>query len=284
VPELPETETIARDLAAVVSGRTISALQVPRGDVLRGASAETLPALLRGARVVGVRRRAKSIVLDLTGAPVARADAATPGAAAHLVVTPRFTGALLLGDAPDDAYTCLTLSLDDGTVLRYRDVRRLGTVAWQDAAAHAAWDAALGPEPLDPALTPAAFADILRGSRRAVKTILMDQRRLAGIGNIYATEALWEAGLRPSRPGARVTRAEGARVFAALRRMLPEAIALRGTTFRDYQDARGGRGGYAARLQVYGRAGQPCPRCGAALQSTHALEGRRTVHCPDCQR
>lgn len=282
MPELPETETIARDLAAVVTGRTIAALQVPRGDVLRGARAETLPALLRGARVAGVRRRAKSIVLDLIVA--ARDDGAGAGADAHLVVTPRFTGALLLGDAPDDAYTCLTLSLDDGTILRYRDVRRLGTVAWQDAAAHAAWDAALGPEPLDPALTPAAFADIVRGSRRAVKTILMDQRRLAGIGNIYATEALWEAGLRPSRPGARVTRAEGARVFAALRRMLPEAIALRGTTFRDYQDARGGRGGYASRLQVYGRAGQPCPRCGAALQSTHALEGRRTVHCPACQR
>lgn len=273
MPELPETETIARDLDGALRGAVVRSVHVVRGDVLRGASARALARRIAGAAIVGVSRRAKSIVLDL-------------GAAGWLVVTPRFTGALLVDASPADPYTCLRLGLADGRSLAYRDVRRLGTVALLDDAALAAWDAALGPEPLDPALTPERFSGILRGSRQAVKKVLMDQRRLAGVGNIYANEACWLAGIRPQRTARALTREEGARVLDALRAVLRESIGLRGTTFRDYRDAFGGRGGYAARLRAYGRAGAPCARCGTPLVASHAVDGRQTVWCPErtCQR
>jgi formamidopyrimidine-DNA glycosylase len=117
-----------------------------------------------------------------------------------------------------------------------------------------------------------------------VKTLLMDQRRIAGVGNIYANEALWRAGVRPTRRGTGLTHAQTDAILLALRAVLTESIAVRGTTFRDFRDAYGARGGFAAHLAVYGRAGAPCRRCGTALRATHALEGRQTVWCPRCQR
>jgi len=267
VPELPETETIARDLDGALRGAVVRSVTVRRADVLRGGPLGAAA----GATIDTVTRRAKSVVLHL-------------GDAGRLVVTPRFTGALLLDGEPDDRYTCVRFDLADGRVLRYHDVRRLGTVALLGDDAFAAWEASLGPEPLDPTLTVERFSGIIRGSSRAVKSILMDQKRLAGVGNIYANEALWRAGIRPSRRGATVTRALGAALLGGLRAVLEESIALRGTTFRDYRDAYGGRGGFAAKLEVYGRAGEPCARCGAALASSHAIEGRQTVWCRDCQR
>lgn len=267
MPELPETETIARDLDGALRGAVVRSVTVLRPDVLRGGPVDRIA----GATILGVSRRAKSVVLDL-------------GEAGRVVVTPRFTGALLLDGAPDEVYTCLHLPLADGRLLRYHDVRRLGTVAMLAPDAYAAWDATLGPEPLDPALTAGRFSGIIRGSSRAVKSILMDQRRLAGVGNIYANEALWRAGIRPARRGSAVTRVQSGRLLDDLRAVLEESIALRGTTFRDYRDAYGGKGGFAAKLQAYGRAGQPCARCGTPLRTTHAIEGRQTVWCPDCQR
>lgn len=271
MPELPETETIARDLDAAIRGARVGAIDVARADVLRAIDAHALTGRLTGATIAGVSRRAKSIVIDL-------------GEAGRLVVTPRFTGALLLDGTPDPRYSCLTLDLTDGRRLRYHDVRRLGTVAHLDAPGFVQWDGSLGPEPLDPALTPEHFTDLLRASTRAVKTLLMDQRRLAGVGNIYANEALWHARIRPTTRGARLTRAAAHRLFDALQRILRDSIALRGTTFRDFRDAYGGRGGYAERLAAYGRGGLPCSRCGTTLRTTHALEGRQTVWCPACQR
>lgn len=266
MPELPETETIARDLDGALRGAVVRSVTVVRRDVLRG------PALPPpGARILGVHRRAKSVVLDF-------------GPAGRMVVTPRFTGALLIDGTPDEAYTCVRVALADGRTLRYHDVRRLGTVALLDASAFAAWDASLGPEPLDPTLSVERFSGIIRGSSRAVKSILMDQKRLAGVGNIYANEALWRASIRPSRQGRAVTRAACASLFHELRTVLEESIALRGTTFRDYRDAFGGRGGFAARLRAYGRAGEPCARCHTPLVASHAIEGRQSVWCPECQR
>jgi formamidopyrimidine-DNA glycosylase len=285
VPELPETETIARDLDGALRGAVVRSAQVLRADVLRdpryggralrGREAErnarAFEQRLAGAPIVQITRRAKSIVLDL-------------GAAGRLVVTPRFTGALLLDPLPDDPYACLTTSLADGRHLSYRDIRRLGTLALLDDAQFAAWDAALGPEPLDPGLTSERFSGILRGSERAVKSILMDQRRLAGVGNIYANEACWRAGVRPSRRARSLTRAESAALLTAVRGVLTESIALRGTTFRDFRDAYGARGGFAAQLAVYGRGGLPCARCGVPLRESHRIEGRTTVWCAGCQR
>lgn len=296
MPELPETETIARDLDGAVTGAIIVRTTVVRADVLRDTTAASVVRRTAGARVARVWRRAKSVILDLAGG-------------LRIVVTPRFTGALLIerraqagpravggsaGNAvrpaaprstsTDEDYTCLAFDLADGRRLRYRDVRRLGTVALMTPTRFAAWDAALGPEPLDPAFTAERFSGIVRASSRAVKTILMEQRRLAGIGNIYANEALWRAGMRPTRRGRAVTRAECARLFDALRAVLTESIALRGTSFRDYRDAFGVAGGFVARLAVYGRAGEPCLRCGATLHGHHALDGRATVYCAACQR
>jgi formamidopyrimidine-DNA glycosylase len=279
MPELPETETIARDLDAAVRGARIRTVTVLRGDVVRGPRLITLDAMRVITRpILGVSRRAKSIVISLDGA-------------ARVVVTPRFTGALLLRDAgpaaappPPLPYCCVQFRLKDLRLLEYVDVRRLGTLELMPEARYAAWHAALGPEPLDPALTAERFSGILRGSNRAVKTVLMDQKRLAGVGNIYANEALWHAGIRPARRASAVTRAESARLLDALRTVLTASIALRGTTFRDFQDAYGGRGGYARELKVYGRGGEACPRCGATLQETHTLEGRSTVWCRSCQK
>ena len=271
MPELPETETIARDLDGALRGAVVRSVEVRREDVLRPRGAANALHSLRDATITRVWRRAKSIVIELT-----------PSHA--LVVTPRFTGALLLDGVADDAYTCLCFTLADDRLLRYHDVRRLGTVAVLDPAGFAAWESTLGPEPLDPDLTAERFSGIIRGSRRAVKTILMDQRRLAGVGNIYANEALWRAGIRPSARGATVTRLRATALLEQLRAVLSESIALRGTTFRDFRDAYGERGGFAAKLQAYGRAGEPCVRCGCTLRSTHKLEGRQTVWCAQCQK
>ncbi len=274
MPELPEVETMARDLEAGLRGASVATVQVIRSDVLRHVTARALRERLRGATLERVTRRAKSAVLRFGG----------PRGNYNLVVTPRFTGALLIDGEPNDAYTCLRLDLTDGRVLRYHDVRRLGTVALFDDAGFDAWSAALGPEPLDAELTAERFSGIIRGSKSAVKTILMDQRRLAGVGNIYANEALWRARIRPARRGTAVTRAESRTLFTHLRELLQEAIDQRGTSFRDYRDTRGERGAYLELLRVYGRAGQPCARCGTTLKGTHSIAGRQTVWCPSCQK
>lgn len=274
MPELPEVETMARDLEAGLRGAAVVTVQVIRSDVLRHVTTRALRERLHGATLERVTRRAKSAVLQF------RASRGT----SHLVVTPRFTGALLIDGEPNDAYTCVRFDLADGRVLRYHDVRRLGTVALFGDAGFDAWSAALGPEPLDPEFTAERFSGIIRGSKSAVKTILMDQRRLAGVGNIYANEALWRARIRPARRGTAVTRAESRTLFTHLRELLQEAIEQRGTSFRDYRDTRGERGGYLELLRVYGRAGEPCARCGTTLKGTHSIAGRQTVWCPTCQK
>jgi formamidopyrimidine-DNA glycosylase len=276
VPELPETETIARDLNAMVAGAYLSDVVVLRADVLRSATADEFVHRLRGEMIVQVWRRAKLIIIDLENA-----DA--------IVVQPRFTGALLVETAPEDisardrAYVTLTLDLADGRRLHYRDIRRLGTVALLRRAELRAYLSDLGPEPLDPELTPERFSASLRSSQ-AIKKVLMDQRVVAGVGNIYANEACWLAGIDPSRPAASLGADDGSALLDAIRSVLTASIAVRGTSFRDYVDASGGRGGFVPFLQAYGRGGQPCSRCGTALVDSSAIDGRTTVFCWRCQR
>jgi formamidopyrimidine-DNA glycosylase len=274
MPELPETETIARDLDRMVSGARIRSAKVHRPDVLRGISAKRLERASSGALIERCWRRAKLVVLDLVPA-------------ARLIVQPRFTGALLVGtesEAADDPYAAVRFALEDGRVLRYRDVRRLGTVAWMSVPAFEAHSGRLGAEPLDREFTVERLSGLLRGQRLAIKKLLMDQRRIAGIGNIYANEALWRAGIDPSRRAGTLTEVEGARLHEGITGVLREAIAHRGTTFRDYRDPLGARGGFAERLNAYGRGSEPCPRCASRLIETHALDGRSTVFCAHCQR
>lgn len=274
MPELPETETLARDLHRALSGSTISAVTVVRPDVLRGVATPALANRLTGARIERVWRRAKAVVLDLSTSD-------------RLVVTPRFTGGLRVaapGAPEQDPFVAIRFDLAGGGRFSYRDVRRLGTVVLLDHEGFARHDSRLGVEPLDSAFTPSRLSDFLRGSRQAVKKILMDQRRVAGIGNIYANEALWRAGIDPSRPGRSLSEVETVALHDALLNVLADAIEARGTTFRDFRDAQGARGGYAEKLGVYGRAGEPCLRCGTRLADTHAIDGRATVFCHRCQR
>jgi formamidopyrimidine-DNA glycosylase len=275
VPELPETETIARDLDAEVAGRTIVGMVVDKADVLREADAAELTRRVTGATITRCWRRAKLVVLDLSTGD-------------RIVVQPRFTGALLLARGPLPAsqapYSTLHLRLDDGRDLHYRDIRRLGTVALMSPARFADYEAALGVEPLDPAFTSEHLSVLLRVSRSAIKKVLMDQRVLVGIGNIYANEACWRAGVDPSRAARDLTAEDVTALHDAITGVLAESIAARGTSFRDYVDAHGGKGDFERSLAVYGRGGEPCLRCGARLIETHAIDGRSTVLCAGCQR
>ena len=275
MPELPETETIARDLDREVSGVRIVDVHVTKSDVLREATAETLTSRVVGATIVGCWRRAKLVVIDLSTAD-------------RLVIQPRFTGALLIdaGGLPDTErrYSAVQFALADDRTLHYRDIRRLGTVSVMSPSRFADYTRPLGMEPLDPAFTGAHLSVLLRRSRQVIKKVLMDQRTVAGIGNIYANEALWRARIDPSRRASSVTANEAAELRSAIVGVLTESIALRGTSFRDYRDANGERGGFVERLAVYGRAGAPCPRCRHRLIGTHAIDGRTSVLCARCQK
>ena len=275
MPELPETETIARDLDRELQGRVITDAVVRRADVLREVDASALRERTRGATVLRAWRRAKLVVLDLDTRD-------------RLVVQPRFTGALLLsrGPLPDTEapYSTLHFALDDERDLHYRDIRRLGTVALMDPARFASYSGELGVEPLDPAFSAEHLSVLLRGSRQAVKKVLMDQRVLVGVGNIYANEACWRAGIDPSRSARTLGEDDVAHLHAGLTSVLTESIAARGTSFRDYRDASGGKGDFERSLAVYGRGGEPCLRCGARLVETHVIDGRTTVLCAGCQR
>jgi len=274
MPELPEVETIVRDLRPRLVGRTFGTVSLSHDDVLRGTTRRRLLGGLRGATVHGLTRRAKHAVFDLGGR--------------RLVVQPGMTGSLLVHDQPltrdERRYAVLTAELDDGRRMVYRDVRRLGTLLLLDDAGWRAYDGAIGPEPLEPSFTAAELGRILARSRQAVKKVLMDQRHLAGVGNIYANEALFAAGIDPSRAASSLDADETARVHAEVRRILEAAIALQGTTLRDYRTGTGERGNFQLELFVYGRDGEPCRRCGTRLAGTHAIDARITVFCHRCQR
>jgi len=274
VPELPETETIARDLDAAIRGRQIKTISVKKADVLREVSARTFVKRLRDVRILRSWRRAKMVVLDLDSGD-------------RIVVQPRFTGALLIDDgqlaASHLSYSTMKLELDDGRALHYADVRRLGTVALMSSTRFDEYSSALGIEPLDRLFTAAHLSGVLRATSQPVKKVLMEQRKIAGIGNIYANEALWRARIAPSRPAASVTLDEASLLRDSIVGVLTEAIESRGTSFRDYRDARGERGGFVEKLDAYGRGGLPCHRCGSKLVATHAIDGRATVMCVKCQ-
>ena len=273
MPELPEVETIARELAPRLTGRRIRRATLKKTDVLRRVSKPRLLRTLTGNTIVGVERRAKHAVIRLRSGH-------------RLVIQPRMTGSLIVYDtlAPDDArYAVLSCTLDDGRLFVYRDVRRLGTVWLLDDKGWAAYDARLGPEPLVPEFTAAAFAARLQGTRTAIKKTIMDQRRLVGVGNIYANEALFDAGIDPSRSTARLEPPELARLHAAIQDVLRRAIAASGTTVRDYRTGTGESGTFQFELKVYDRAGEACVRCGRRLATTHAIDGRQTTFCYSCQ-
>jgi formamidopyrimidine-DNA glycosylase len=273
MPELPEVETIVRDIRPALVGRRIGRVSLSHDDILRGVSRRRLLRDLRGATVRSVFRRAKHAVLDL--------------GELRLVVQPGMTGSLIVYDrrlTPDEArYAVLRAPLEDGHELVYRDVRRIGKLLLLREKEWQRYTAAIGPEPLDPAFTPERLGLALESSRQAVKKVIMSQRHLAGVGNIYANEALFAAGIDPSKPARRLTPDDHRRLHGELRRILEAAIASNGTTVRDYRTGTGKSGSFQLELLVYGREGEPCRRCGTRLTGTHEIDARISVFCHRCQ-
>ncbi len=274
MPELPEVETIVRGIAPRLTGRSLRNPRLFKRDVLRAVTPRRLLGTLRDNRIAGVGRRAKHVVLTL-------------GTGERMVIQPRMTGALIVYDRPltpeEKRYVVLQAGLDGETSVVYRDVRRLGTISLLDEAAWEAYTGAIGPEPLTDEFDRGAFLDRLHGTRQAIKKALMDQRRIAGIGNIYANEALFRARIDPSRSTDRLSDEDMKRLYRAVRHVLRQAVRAGGTTVRDYRNGTGGKGSYQHTLLVYGRGGAPCRRCRTLLATTHDIDGRATTFCWRCQ-
>ena len=276
MPELPEVETTARILGPELMGRTIVGVRgIDYPPLVEPLSPDEIARRLAGRRITRVGRRAKFLLLHLDDGAVL---------AVHL----RMSGRLYLSPrtSPAEHHTHAVLELDDGRALHFRDPRKFGRMRLLQPGEYAALDGRLGPEPLDGRWDASTLAGQLRRRPRArLKALLLDQRFLAGLGNIYSDEALFRAGLHPARPAGSLAPAEVERLHQAIVAVLQEAIAANGTTLSDgiYLFGPGEAGRFAERLQVYGRAGKPCPRCGAAI-ARETLAGRSSHFCPHCQK
>jgi formamidopyrimidine-DNA glycosylase len=298
MPELPEVETVARDLQRWVAGATIVDAEVRWERTIRYPQpGDRFVAELRGATIRRVGRRAKSVLLHLADGRV-------------MTVALRMTGALIVAAAgtPDDRYARVVFRLADGRELRYRDVRKFGRIGlWEPGGVRRGTRSGTGkgavkravaerrepyrvgdvfarhgPEPLARSFSSERFAARLEGRSARLKTLLLDQTFIAGVGNIYADEALWRARLHPLRAADTLTPIEVRRLHRAVRAVLRQGIANRGSSVADYVGADGEPGGNAERLAVYQRTGLPCLRCGRAV--VRIVVGQRSTHfCPRCQ-
>ena len=270
MPELPEVETIARGLANAVAGKTIVSAQAFRPDVV---SPEPLrfEAALSKERIEGVGRRGKFVVVSLASGK-------------QLVVHLRMTGRLIVqaaGTASPEPYTNVLLTFHDRTRLCFADVRRFGRMRLFEP--EVPWAAEVGLEPLSNDFSFDRFSSMLGGRRTPIKVFLLDQRRIAGIGNIYACEALWDARIRPSRPAGTLSKQARQRLHHSIVDVLRRAIEMRGTSVDNYVDAEGLRGGFQNVLRVYSRHGKDCARCRGAIVRT-VIGGRGTWWCRSCQK
>lgn len=272
MPELPEAETIVRGLKPVVTGACVRRTRVLRPDLLE-VSPGRFARQMKGRRIRTVSRRGKNVVLELDGP-------------SYLVVNLGMTGGLfpLLPRQRNPALTHpgVRFDLAGGGQLVYNDARRFGRLRWLDRDRWSTWTASLGPEPLSPAFTAEALADAMAGSRSPVRSVLLDQRRIAGVGNIYAIEACYRARVHPDRPAGSLGRREVEALRRAIVGVLSDAVAARGTTIRDYRDADGAGGGFAPRLLAYGREGEPCRRCGSPIER-RVFANRSAFYCGRCQ-
>ena len=279
MPELPEVETVVRDLRAEVEGRSVVGVPHAASSVIRYPDPDALAAALPGASFAAVGRTGKYIRCAL------RRDGTDAGE--ELVVHLGMTGHLEVCDAgaPERPHTHLRALLDDGRELRYADARRFGRVMLGEPVAlqAARLIPALGVEPLGEDFTQERFDALLRRTTRTVKAALLDQRGVAGLGNIYVDEICHRAGVRPTRRCPKLTRKERAALHGAVVEVLRIAIRNRGSTIDDYRDLWDARGSHQEELQVYGRGGLPCLRCGTAIRRT-VVAGRTTTYCPKCQR
>ncbi len=274
MPELPEVETIRRDLEPEISGRVITGVQVHKPDIiLPPHDTASFRRRVRGRRIADVGRRAKYLLFHLDDDAIIQTQL-------------RMSGRFALGhEVPDSAefrHIAARLKLDDGRTLFYDDMRRLGGFRLLEPAEWEREEARLGAEPLEAGYRAADLGRTLATTRSPVKNALMDQRRVAGVGNIYASEALFRAGVDPRRPGRDLGPGEVKRVHRAVRRVLREALEQAGTSFQNYRAVNGRSGEFQTRLRVYGREEQPCGKCGHPIVRI-VQAGRSTFYCPSCQ-
>ncbi len=283
MPELPEVETIRRELAPEISHRRIRSVRIHHDDLVLGpGSPAEFAAAVAGRRLGEPARRAKYLLF-----PLHDASRAADPAECLIRIQLRMSGRFWLGSEPPDPsefrHPGIDLELDDGRTLYYDDVRRLGgfevlsTDAWEEI------ERRLGPEPLEPGFTGARLAEILGGRRAPIKNVLLDQRSVAGVGNIYASEALFRARIDPRRPAGSLSRAEVGRLHRAIRAVLRAALRGSGTTVRSYRAVNGRSGSFQNELRVYAREGEPCRVCRRPIERL-VQAGRSTFLCPGCQR
>jgi formamidopyrimidine-DNA glycosylase len=271
MPELPEVETIRRQLAPRLEGRVLETVEIRDARWTRPEDPALVEAALTGRRVESLGRRGKYMdwVLDGDG---------------HLLIHLRMTGTLLYDAPAEPLHTRVRFGLDDGHVLLYVDPRRFGTghLLEGSAARDAYLAARLGVEPLGPEFTAAVLRDRARGRRVPVKSFLLDQRTVAGVGNIYADEALHRAGIHPLRPAGKLTAAQFARLRDTVVEALTAGLDAGGATIDDYRDVDGARGAFQDEFLVHLRAGLPCPTCGTPVRKL-VVGGRATYVCERCQ-
>jgi formamidopyrimidine-DNA glycosylase len=274
MPELPEVETIRASLAPGLQGRRFDRVAVLDARLTRPEPPEVVAAELEGERVADVRRRGKYLIVAFESGR-------------HLLVHLRMTGNVL-HPAPDgfrdDPHVRAVVKLDDGSDVIYRDVRRFGTWDLLEPGDLDAYFAArrLGREPLERGFTAKSLGAALAGRRAPVKAALLDQRAVAGVGNIYADEALWYARIHPLTPAGHLSETDVAALRDGVRKALRLGIRRQGATLRDYRRSDGSRGQMQNEFRVYGREGEPCERCGTPIAKTRA-GGRGTWYCPACQ-
>jgi formamidopyrimidine-DNA glycosylase len=271
MPELPEVETVARGLHESLRGRTITGVMVDWPRTIAFPSVEDFVRRISGRRVQSVGRRGKYVVIGLDQG--------------YLLIHLKMSGRLQVAHASDplDKHTHTVFDLDDGSQLRFQDTRKFGRVYLVDNLDQVT--DGLGPEPLADALSLGEFRRILERRSGRLKSLLLNQQFLAGLGNIYADETLFAARLHPLRKADSLTPDEQAHLYQAIRQVLTLAVASRGTTLDDrgYTDANGEMGSYQERIAVYGRKGQSCPECGTLIERI-VLGGRATHFCPKCQK
>ncbi len=268
MPELPEVETFARELRPDLVGQRITAVEVRWPAIVATHPPDAFAALLQETRILDVGRRGKYLLFPLNSGET-------------LIVHLRMTGRFFLAPTPQrEKHVHLLMLLDNERWLHYQDVRKFGRFYLEEDPQQVLGK--LGPEPLDPSWSSAAFWQALQKHRLPVKSALLDQRIVAGLGNIYADEALFAASIDPRRPANSLTRGDVSRLQAAIRNLLAAALRARGSSVSDYVPPNGVPGTFRAQHQVYRRTDEPCPHCGTPIRRLR-IGGRSTHFCPHCQ-
>jgi formamidopyrimidine-DNA glycosylase len=276
MPELPEVETIRAQLAARIPGRVIDRVEVHDAKLVGPDDPEWFAAHLTGRRIDGVGRRGKYLLIDLDGDETL---------AVHLRMTGRLHWRAPGADDEPERFLRARFHLDDGSALTFGDMRRFGR-AWivdgPPSEREAYWRARVGVEPLSPRFTARVLSELLAGRRGPIKAVLLNQSLVAGLGNMYVDEALFQARIHPLRPAGTLDEAENRRLHRAIRDRLAAAVAAGGASIDSYRDSLGEKGSMQDLLRVHLHRGEPCPRCGTTIVKTRVAQ-RGTYWCPTCQ-